>query len=358
MNKNKLELIKCKLLLDKRVVFLSTLMVQLPVSFTDKCSTACTDGKSILVNEQFWDRLNDSEKCFILLHETFHVALLHFERVKHYDPMKYNMAGDYVINSWIINQGYKMPMGGLYNSDYDGLSTEEIYHILPNDAEMPNDLQDLIPGLSQEDVQEVQAKVQSSAIMAKMKGAIGTIPEEVQRHLDNLLKPKVQWNIVLRRFMTDLSKGDYSWRKPRKKLLSHGLYMPSLSNPSLAKVTVAIDTSGSISEEQFQQFISEVDYIIKKFKPKELELIQWDTCIKSIDTITSASDLRSIEFYGFGGTDVSEVLNHFNTSNSVALICITDGEFYYPDIKVKKPILWCVHSNDNFKPNQGKVIYF
>ena len=53
----------------------------------------------------------------------------------------------------------------------------------------------------------------------------------------NLLKPKVQWNIVLRRFMTDLSKGDYSWRKPRKRLLSHGLYMPSLSNPSLAKIT-------------------------------------------------------------------------------------------------------------------------
>lgn len=355
---NKLEIIKCKLLLDKGVVFLSTLMVQLPVSFSDKCSTACTDGKSILINEQFWDRLNDSEKCFILLHETFHVALLHFERVKQYDPMKYNMAGDYVINSWIKKQGYEMPVGGLYEPDYDGLSTEEIYHILPDDAEMPDDLQDLISGLSQEDIQEVQAKIQSSAIMAKMKGAIGNIPEEVQRHLDNLLKPKVQWNIVLRRFMTDLSKGDYSWRKPRKKLLSHGLYMPSLSNPSLAKITVAIDTSGSISEEQFQQFISEVDYIIKKFKPKELELIQWDTCIKSIDTITSASDLRSIEFYGLGGTDVSEVLNHFNTSNSVALVCITDGEFYYPNVKVKKPILWCVHSNDSFKPNQGKVIYF
>ena len=71
---NKLEIIKCKLLLDKGVVFLSTLMVQLPVSFSDKCSTACTDGKSILINEQYWDRLNDSEKCFILLHETLHVA--------------------------------------------------------------------------------------------------------------------------------------------------------------------------------------------------------------------------------------------------------------------------------------------
>ncbi len=47
---NKLETIKCKLLLDKRVVFLSTLMVQLPISFSDKCPTACTDGKSILIN--------------------------------------------------------------------------------------------------------------------------------------------------------------------------------------------------------------------------------------------------------------------------------------------------------------------
>jgi hypothetical protein len=77
---NKLEIIKCKLLLDKRVVFLSTLMVQLPVSFSDKCSTACTDGKSILINEQFWDKLMIQRNALHVqnvakLHERFHVVI-------------------------------------------------------------------------------------------------------------------------------------------------------------------------------------------------------------------------------------------------------------------------------------------
>lgn len=94
--------------------------------------------------------------------------------------------------------------------------------------------------------------------------------------LEELLKPKINWKVLLRRFMQSLANFDYTWRKPRRRMLPLGIYMPSVYSEGLSKVTFAIDTSGSITEKQFNQFMSEVYAVMKQFSPNIIDVMQFD----------------------------------------------------------------------------------
>ena len=70
----------------------------------DESVTACTNGRDKRYGREFCTPLNDAELRFIILHENFHVGLMHIPR--HKDMMKDNMrlanvAMDIVVNNMI-----------------------------------------------------------------------------------------------------------------------------------------------------------------------------------------------------------------------------------------------------------------
>lgn len=356
-----LEKTKVNIMLDRKVLFLSTVMAQLPIRFDDSIPTGATDGKNILLNTSYFLGLNQKEREFLLLHEIMHVVLMHISRKGNKDHLKYNIAGDYVINSYLVEQGYPLIKGGLYDPQYNDMSTEQIYDLLPDGLEIDIDLIDLIPNPDMDKEQqadEVQSIVIQATQLVEMTNNCGSIPSAIKRYLDDIRNPKVNWKVVLQRFLQDTTKADSTWTKPNKRHLNRGYYLPSLRSPNLAKITFAIDTSGSISDEMFNQFITEVASVLKQFKPNEIDVILFDTCVQSINTVRNVSELRSIEFKGYGGTCPNQMLETFDRSNSMALIVITDGYFSRNLIKVTKPVIWCIFDNSDFKAPYGMVINY
>ena len=67
-----------------------------------------------------------------MAHELLHVGLRHDARAQGRDHFFWNVACDYVINSWLIKMGIgQIPtMGLLYDEDLKGLSAESIYDII------------------------------------------------------------------------------------------------------------------------------------------------------------------------------------------------------------------------------------
>lgn len=107
-----------------------------------------------------------------------------------------------------------------------------------------------------------------------------------------------------------------------------GMYLPRMiSDTSLSKVTFAIDTSGSISTEQFNQFVSEIYNIFKTMKPKRIDLMQFDHSLKHHKEIKSLQELKKVPFRGHGGTNPEVAIKAFMNTDSKALVVITDGEF-------------------------------
>lgn len=377
---------KIALMSKPDVAFFTTLVFSLQHKFSFDLPTAATNGKQIRFNPNFFMKLTKDERVFLLVHEAMHVALLHLDRKADKDHRKWNVAADHVINLMLIDRGFKMPKDGLADPKYANLSTEEVYKLLPDNPSPPpmEDLMDPSEGddngndnqgegeggsqiseetrkaIMEQHRQDVQDILVRAAMQSKMSGdKPGTIPGDVEIFLDRLLNPKLPWNRILQRFVNQKVKDDYSFRRPNRRFMPEH-YLPSLYSDGLGEIAVAVDTSGSVSDEDFNQFISEIAGIFKTNKPKKIQFIQFDTRIHTITPIQNIRDLKLVKFKGRGGTDVHDLMKWAVQHKPEVLLVFTDGYFHKCDIKPKgnTSVVWLIHDNPGFTTSIGKVIHY
>ena len=357
--------------------FFTTVCFSLRHQWDESIPTAQTNGLEIRMNPQFFLDMKEEERVFLLLHEVGHVIFLHCTpRIGNRDPEKWNIAGDYVINTMLKERGFYMPQGGLYDAKYSGMSTEQVYDALPpNPPPLP--MPDIQFGEGQGNSgdgggngsggqgmspQEIEEKITDILVRAALQSKLagdkpGTVPGAVEIFLDRLLNPKLPWYTLLRRFLNDRIKDDYSWRKPNRRFFPEH-YLPSLHSEGLSHIAFAVDTSGSVSDSDFLRFISEIAAVLQQFKPARMTLIQFDTQIKSIDEIRNVDELMQVKFTGRGGTVIHEVLNWCEEENPQALLIFTDGHFRQETRQLRSPLVWLIHENPRFKASMGKTIHY
>lgn len=356
-------------------VFISTICFSLETVVTTECSTAATNGKKLLINPDFFTALSERERVFLLAHESLHVAYMHMLRLEGRDHKVWNMACDYVINEHLIDAGYAMPSGGLYDRRYKDLSSDIVYkHLMEHPEQQPQDFEpDIQPpeqgegGNEEAQAQQAEREIQDIVIRANMQVAIsgqdgGQVPAEVRRALEDLLKPKIDWRKALARFLLSMSKSDYSFKKFNRKYLEDGLYFPTLqSEGNLTRVDFAVDVSGSVTPKICTQFCSEILSVLQHHSPEKIGVYQFGTKVAKTSIVKGVKDLLTLEFVDGGGTLISPVFEEFKKSPAKALIILTDGfiwhrdEFKKPD---NRPIIWCIYNNPNFTCDFGKVIHF
>ena len=103
-----------------------------------RCSTACTDGKSIYFDCDFYSKLNKKERAFVLAHEIWHCVMLHLSRRQTRDPNLFNIATDMEVNQLLLDEAKGKdiePPEGLYfpPDKLKGKSAEVIYEALLKD---------------------------------------------------------------------------------------------------------------------------------------------------------------------------------------------------------------------------------
>ena len=63
-----------------------------------RCRTACTDGKNIYMDIDFYSKLKTSERTFVLAHEIWHAVMLHLSRKQSRQAQLFNIAADMEVN--------------------------------------------------------------------------------------------------------------------------------------------------------------------------------------------------------------------------------------------------------------------
>ena len=186
------------------------------------------------------------------------------------------------------------------------------------------------------------------------KQAIGEIPDEIMRIIDELLNPKLPWPVILNRFLDQRTREEYSWARRNRRYRDD--YMPSLHSYGLGHLTFAIDTSGSIDDAELQEMLSEIKGVQQIFNPEHMTIIDCDSVIHSVYEIDQNTDIMSLNFNGGGGTRFQPVLDYVESHPTQALVYFTDlfGEI---DLKeVNYPILWICNSKHE-PANIGETIY-
>lgn len=372
---------KCKLALDKAklalmlkpdTTFFTSVCFSLKQKINFEHSTAATDGLTIYYNPNFALSLTPAELIFLVLHETLHVALMHMIRGVGKDHEVMNMAADHVINLMLIERGFTMPACGLADPRFTGMHTEQVYKILMAEkaAQMPLPFNamagDILPTPKDAKEEEVQAQIENIIVQASIRSAQegdkpGSIPGVLQILIDRLVDPKLPWQRILQKHLTVYAKDDYSWRKPNRRYFPE-MHLPSLYSERLASLAIAVDTSGSVSNAEFQHMVSEIASIFKMMKPASITLIQFDTRVHTVTEVKSISGLLACKFTGRGGTMVQEVMEWAEKNQPQLLIVFTDGGFRHPHQTYSKPAqkntLWLIHNNPNFTAPFGKKMHY
>jgi predicted metal-dependent peptidase len=239
------------------------------------------------------------------------------------------------------------------------LNPDQIYPLLPEDPsdDFDPDLMDPIgdPAELQEHVKEILVR---AATQAKMNGdSPGSIPGDIQIFLDNLLSPKLPWKVILSRFIQNMAKNDYSFKKLNRRFFpAH--YLPGLYSEKLTEIAIAVDASGSVSDDDFKQMVSETHTILKQLNPDKITLVQFDAVIKSVNTVRSIRELMEVKFHGRGGTKIEPVIQWAKDNKPKLLLVFSDGDFYFRVQENKIQTLWLIHDNPDFTAPFGKVIHY
>ena len=124
----------------RKDVGISSILLRLPLVSDNSIETMCTDGKVIKYSDDFVLKITNAECEGVLLHEGYHVILLHHTRMGNRNHKLWNIACDYAINNYIYDHtDFELPEGGLWDEKYDHMTAEKIYHILDNDDDALQD---------------------------------------------------------------------------------------------------------------------------------------------------------------------------------------------------------------------------
>lgn len=336
------QLVKARagLILDQP--FFGALALRLKLVEDSNIKTLAVNGKVIKYNPDFIKTMSLPLTKSALAHEVMHCVFDHMGRLNEREPKRWNHAGDYVINQTLEDAGFEIGQDWLHSPAFKGMSTDEIYNQLPPDP--PGDSQDELepgdpdPAQKAADQREWQIATAQAAAAAK---AMGKLPGSLERFVDEMLKPQVDWREVLRRFIDQASKNDFSWRRPNRGALAHGVLLPGLFSQSCGKIQTWIDTSGSIDDRTLNVFGSEIAAVIEEVRPEETEVGYCDADIAHIDSFKD-DDRPAFKMHGGGGTDFRPPFERNETEQitPVCMIYLTDGYGPFPDVEPDYPVLW------------------
>ena len=189
----------------------------------------------------------------------------------------------------------------------------------------------------------------------------GTAPSHLGLLLEELDKPHIVWQLLLRQFLRLCRGGAYSWMRPNRRFVSRGLYLPGRQTKSFSGI-VGLDTSGSTIED-LPEFIAQLTGLLKTFGKYDLTIIECDANIQQIWTVSSnepTPDLTQHKFKGGGGTDFNPVFEYIRDQELTpnVLIFFTDGYANCPAEKPPYPVLWMLTKDGQAPVPWGQIIYY
>lgn len=356
---------KMALMLGTATTFFSALLANLKLDITMAVPTAATNGVSLSINPTFILKLPPEHVLGVMLHEVMHVALNHCNMIyyEHCDKKILNMAMDYYINLWITRLGYELPSWVLLDDKFDDMSTMEIYEELmkdPPDTEdfdmdvmtCPADMTDA------EYAEKVTSNVIKAVYQAQRAKDAGSIPGEVLITLEEILNPKLPWQVILGNYLTDYSKDDYTFSRPNRRYMPD-FYMPTLWSETLKQVSAGCDVSCSMEDPDISSIFCELRYIWDVMKPDRMRVMTFDTKVHLNDVFTEGDTLKELVLEGGGGTNVQPLLDSIREEKPVFALIFTDGYFQTPNMDgIETDVYWIILDNPGFTPPHGIVIPF
>lgn len=369
------------LLRGKASSFLTAIYCAHEVVF-EKCGTAFTTGKKLALDPDWFMGLTEDSRVFLLAHECWHVAWMHTDPATWVgrEHRTLNKAMDHVINLMLLDHGYTFVGDGCFDARFKDHTTDQVYNVLMNEkaeqeaagcpptpcnggdggtgpsADMPFG-QDVQAGTAAEAADTLNT-VLRAVTLAQMSKQAGDLPGELLTRIDNLLNPRLPWNVLVRRWLNQVSRQGYSWKRPNRRYQALDMYLPDIhGEEGLDHLMFAMDASGSMDDGQLQVLNTEVYDVKTRFNPKNMTLLSFDTKVRQVWEIDEDTDFTTLDFEGRGGTSLHPVWEYAKKRKPTALVVLSDLFCEIPPELKGIPVLWICLDNPQAKVPYGTLVH-
>ena len=197
---------------------------------------------------------------------------------------------------------------------------------------------------------EEQAWDEAMHQAASLARAEGRMPGAVEETVRGAHAGTLDWHTLLRRFMTDAAKRDYSWSVPNRRFIDGGLYLPSIRSEGIETIAFITDVSSSLPTPTLAEFWTELREVATEIRPESVIVLQVDTVLQDAAE-HSADDLPDgIVVKGRGGTDYRPGFAWLEEQGIEPGVCLyfTDMECSdYPEAEPAFPVLFCDYGDED-----------
>ena len=332
----------------------------------------------LLWNPDFFNSLKKFDhKKGVLKHEILHIILKHIYRDDLSDKKIANVAMDLVINQMVGRENLPSDNEhyGQYIEDYqkkygrdmfpDDATTNYYYKTLKklqdegkedftegydhhwkvSDGEDPEKMSNR--SLSDAERQVIDAACDQMVKSAKQADprSWGNLPGNVKSLLEQMMekkKPQLPWKVILKRFVAKTMNSNT--RFTMKRFSKRFGTRPGLKKEKQLHLLLAIDSSGSVSDEEFIKFFKEIDGIARSNA-----MVTVVECDAGVNNSYPYKPGQPISRTGYGGTSFDPVFRWINENKMSrridGVLYLTDGYASPPSIKVNVPTLFVISSH-------------
>lgn len=399
-----------KMALLRKMPFYGDIVMRLPIIENNTIPTARTDGRKIEYNKDFLSQMTPGQCNFVIMHEVFHVLLFHCKRYGNRNPQAWNTAADLIVNFMLLQLRLNMdnvripfeePVNGIFGDVENSDTVETLYEQIMSDNDnlkkkskkiyiresngfikvnIPNDLvaEDINPDVKGKGIfnnkntdnstptdnfseRVLMQIIKESA--TKNRASFGSyfVPQQFYGLVES---KRIKWQTLLRDYFSEDNSDEASYTTPERKYIHMDLILPgySMEYEKIEELWAFVDSSGSISKNEMEQFLTQLYRISKEFKAV-LNICYWNTEVTDVyRNILNESDILKKLPTHSGGTDINCVYNWLKTNKikPEVMLILTDGYFgplnrslFVPSLS-KKTIL--VLSGDIVVSDEMKII--
>jgi predicted metal-dependent peptidase len=387
----KAKLRKARIHLLANKPFFGVLAMHMPMIESESAGgrgTTMVDEKGRFYYNKKWIMdMTPQDAMFELAHEVMHIVQQCISRFpKGGNHAIWNMAADQVVDTLLVDAGFaqseisKKMVPEPIRKQVKGMTTEQVYYkLLKEEAKNPQSGNqgkgkggqgkgkgNMQPGEGDQgpavpdnhhhknnvrgctSASTMEKKITAETIekfkqhiiaAAQVQKSRGDVPGFVQAFLAEIGKPTITWKDKLRNLTASYFKGRYTFMRPNRRSGSVGMRLPNRA-PKKEGAIIMIDTSGSISDKEINQFVSEVVGIMSycgcpwiKIYLHDVECYHSEKYSRS--TIVKLPVTR-------GGTSHVDVFDKVLDSDDKigCIVAFTDLYTQFPNRHVKYPVIW------------------
>lgn len=325
----------------------------------------------------------------VLLHEIGHLLREHGERAEvlahPVNHTAWNLAADAEINDDLLDAGVGLPDGCITPESLGcapGGIAEDYYAAIVEDTAADDDpgcgsgagsgtidgeidsspADDGFPSGLDSTAAAVRRRLVAKEVISRPGSGAGRgdAPAGVRRWAAQVLAPPVvPWSRVLsasvRRAVEDRAgRVNYSYRRPSRRRVP-GLILPGMVEPKLA-VSVVVDTSGSMSEDDLSAAMSETCGVLRSVGVQSIRFV---TCDAATTVPVDVADPRRVELIGGGGTDMRVGIEAVEAARPApdVVIVMTDGDTPWPDRPIRAALVCVVIGGHRSGPEWARTVF-